>query len=47
MTKRKELKKAQKAYAKALKANPRYIAINMGPNRHERRAAAAVANRSK
>ena len=39
--------KAQKAYAKALAANPRYIAINMGPNRNERRTANSMNRRTK
>jgi hypothetical protein len=47
MTNRKETKKAEKAYAKALKANPRYIAINMGPNRSERRTAVSMNRRTK
>ena len=47
MTTSKELKKAEKAYAKALRANPRYIAINMGPNRKELRTAYAVNRRTK
>ena len=47
MTTRKELAKAQKAYAKALAANPRYVVINMGPNRSERRTAQSMNRRIK
>ena len=47
MSTRTETKKAEKANAKALAANPGYIVINMGPNRHARRAADSMNRRTK
>jgi hypothetical protein len=38
--------KHRRAVKRALKANPSYVAINLGPNRHARRAAAAYSRKS-